>query len=103
MFLVILSDFDLATVNGDPQNGCTLKFASRNLFANKSRSAIDDLESLVYSMSFLAGVPFEPARNHEQFPDGLPEGYVLFENLKKGKKFARSRIMVRIYVSINYR
>lgn len=87
----------MAAVNGVENNGHTLLFASRNFFANKSRSAMDDLESLVYSISFLAGVPLDPGKNHQKFPDVLPEGYVLCENLKKGRKFARSRIMVRIY------
>lgn len=87
----------MAAVNGAQNKGHTLLFASRNFFANKSRSAMDDLESLVYSISFLAGVPLEPGKNHEPFPDVMPEGYVLCENLKRGRKFARSRIMVRVH------
>lgn len=65
---------------------------------------MDDLESLVYSIAFIAGVPMDPSKNREKFPEVMPEGYVLFENLKKGKKFARTKILVRIYlklVSIN--
>lgn len=95
-FLVMLTDFDLAAVNGVQNDGHTPMFASRNLFAKQSRCPMSDLESLVYSISYLAGVPLSLDMNDEI----LPEGYVLFQNLKKGRKFARSHIMVCIHLKL---
>ncbi|XP_031637196.1 tyrosine-protein kinase Lyn-like [Contarinia nasturtii] len=88
-----ISDFNLATINGAQNKGKTLLFASANFFADKSRFAMDDLESLIYSLWYLAGVPLDPNHNHQLLFESLPEGYALFENRKKGKTYAKSKLM----------
>lgn len=92
-------DFDLSTVNGEQNTASTRLFASASFFANQSRFAKDDLESLVYSLWFLAGVPMDRMENPKSFfPPFVPkpQGQTFFENRKKGMKYARSQLMVSI-------
>lgn len=50
-------DFDMATTDGSQHRGNTEKFASSGFFLNNPRHSVDDLESLIFSMWDVAGVP----------------------------------------------
>lgn len=47
----------MATTDGFQHKGHTEKFASSGFFRNQDRYAVDDLESLIFSMWDIAGVP----------------------------------------------
>lgn len=62
------SDFDVATLNDVQNDYGTALYASKNFWHEKDRTAMDDLESLLYTMWSVAGVPVGG-------PDGnYPEG-----------------------------
>lgn len=62
------SDFDASTLNGNQNEYGTALYASKNYWLEKPRTAMDDLESLLYTMWSVAGVPVGG-------PDGnYPEG-----------------------------
>ncbi|XP_031638147.1 casein kinase I-like [Contarinia nasturtii] len=93
---VFVGDFDQSSLNGEKSLGNTPLFASANYFANKTRHPRDDLESLVYTIWFLAGVPMEMIKDEKSPIPAfirISEGRALFENLKKGKTNARQKIM----------
>ncbi|XP_031639386.1 casein kinase I-like [Contarinia nasturtii] len=96
---IFIGDFNLASINGSQKDGGTVQYASANLFAGRNRYAMDDLESLVYSLYSLAGVPLEPCNDgmllFDVF-DFIPEGYMLAKSLERGKKYARAKLMKRI-------
>lgn len=81
-------DFDAATLNGKQTTMSTTMYASSEFYADRKRYEIDDLESLVFSMWYVAGVPIGlPFINGEE-----PEGYVLCECKKMGKAEARMQV-----------
>lgn len=51
-----LTDFDLSTLNDAQNEGHTPMFASKNFYPQKPRTAMGDLESLVYSMWYISDV-----------------------------------------------
>lgn len=51
-------DFDLSTLNETEGEGYTYNYASSNIFAKIDRCAMDDLETLVFSMWHVAGFDF---------------------------------------------
>lgn len=51
-------DFDASTMNGIEGLSWTPKYGSSNKFAHLDRCAMDDLESLIYSMWFVVGIEF---------------------------------------------
>lgn len=55
--LLFESDFDLSTLNGERNWGCTAVFATARYYGNHTRHPMDDLESLVYSIWWISGVP----------------------------------------------
>lgn len=87
----------MASVNGSDDEGGTFKYAASSLFARKKRTAKSDLESLVYSLWSLAGLPEEKCGEDEvlfDMFDFIPEGYTFAQNLMKGKRYAREQFMV---------
>lgn len=81
------SDFDLATLNGQQHKGNSIFFASSNFFAGKNRSSIDDIESLIFSMWYIAGISGESS---------IPEGLVLFECKQNGKAEAKMKVFITL-------
>lgn len=78
-----LIDFDCAALNGEYAEGHTAKYASSTMFISPTpkRCPRDDLESLVYTMWFLAGC------------DSLrSDGYELLESKRRGE--AKMKMMV---------
>lgn len=66
-FFFLRSDFDLATLNCNTWfEGHTPRFASMNFYETKPRYPMDDIESLIYSMWFIAGVPIGQPRNPDE-------------------------------------
>lgn len=91
MFFV--SDFDKAEVNGRRTIDHSKVFASTGFHEGRDRFAQDDLESLVYSMWYIAGIPLGES-NEES------EGRVLLKAIKAGN--AVQRVLVsRYYCLIN--
>lgn len=81
-------DFDQATLNGKQNMGNTAMWASSGYYGGKNRTAVDDLESLTFSMWYVAGVPVGRAFvGNEQ-----PEGFILSELKKTGKAEARMNV-----------
>lgn len=81
-------DFDGASLNGGQSDISTPMYASSEFYAKRNRNAIDDMESLVFSMWYVAGVPVG-----QEFVNGeQPEGYVLCECKKTGKAEARMQV-----------
>lgn len=62
------SDFDLATLNGKQNDYATALYASKNFWQEKNRTAMDDLESLLYTMWSVAGVPV--GGPYGKYPEG---------------------------------
>lgn len=85
-------DFRLAATNGilDP-GGFTKQFASSNVFAKQDRCAMDDMESLLFTIWYVAGVPQD-----RKFYIGprQPEGLVLYNGYRNGK--ANDKMLVYI-------
>lgn len=63
-------------------------WASSGYYGGKVRTSIDDLESLVFSMWYVAGVPV----GQVFVADEQPEGFVLSELKKSGKAEARMHV-----------
>lgn len=78
-------DFDLASFENQQLWGGTKLFASSNWFATprRNRHQIDDLESLIFSIWHVAGVP----------GDGVPEGLVLSECKVNGTAEAKMKVI----------
>lgn len=74
----------MATVNGSPSTGHSEMFASTGYYENRIRNAMDDLESLVFSIWYIAGIPLGISNE--------AEGKVLSREKKAGK--AQERILV---------
>lgn len=88
-------DFNIATLKGKQIQAGTLKFASANffsLFSRKRRYAMDDLESLSYSMCHVAGIPL--GEWTWLFGVGIPEGFLL--SRYTDKKRATIRVLDRL-------
>lgn len=75
----------MATTDGFHHRGHTEKFASIAFFRNEDRFAMDDLESLIYSMWDIAGVPMVGNK---------PYGRTLSEFNKK--QDAEAKVKVRL-------
>lgn len=88
---VIKIDFDLATSNGEQIPGSTAMWASSGYYAKKKRTSMDDLESLVFSMWYVAGVRVGPE----------PEGSVLCECKKRDTAEARMQVSRNISFRMN--
>lgn len=73
--LLLDLDFDMASLNGESNSGCTELFASSRKWENQSRNAMDDLESLVYSIWYIEGI------NSWQ-----PDGFMIFNQTPKQNK-----------------
>ncbi|XP_031631549.1 probable casein kinase I homolog ECU11_1980 [Contarinia nasturtii] len=72
---VFISDFDNAALPGKIHKIATRKFASSGWWAGNNRRAMDDLESLVYTIWYMVGInSFEP------------EGLVMKKKSANGKK-----------------
>lgn len=80
------SDFDSASFDDKQHRGFTARFASSNFFAKKPRHQIDDLESLVFSIWYIAGVLGGPKP--------VPEGFVLSKCKKNGTAEAKMRVII---------
>lgn len=81
-------DFDLSALKGreDDDSFATELFASSNYFQNEDRHPMDDIQSLVFSMWYVAGIPMSRSPNEE------PEGSILSDCIENGE--AKSRMMV---------
>lgn len=78
-------DFGIATLHGAQNFLFTPRFASSGVHMRPiARYPIDDLESLVYTIWYIAGVPMVSS--------GEYEGFGLFQSYKDGT--AKSRLMV---------
>lgn len=75
-------DFDMASVDGEEGKGFTLPFASSNLFDNKTRTAIDDIQSLIFSMWYIADM------------EGTTHGLDLSQMMEKDRKKAKKELIV---------
>ncbi|XP_031631368.1 uncharacterized protein LOC116345816 [Contarinia nasturtii] len=94
---VFVGDFDLATLNGKQGKGGTLKYASAHKFNNQSRTAMDDLESLIYTFfhmeSIFVDMPFgyivsnQTAKENEAFILEQCEHFQNFPITQKACKF----------------
>lgn len=80
-------DFDMATTDGSQHRGNTDKFASSGFFRNQDRYAMDDLESLIFSMWDIAGVPLVGNK---------PYGRTLSEYTKKQDAEAKVKVCQEI-------
>lgn len=78
----------MATVNGSKCTGHSEMFASTGYYENRIRNAMDDLESLVFSIWYIAGIPLGISNEHIQ----EAEGKVLSREKKAGK--AKERVLV---------
>lgn len=78
----------MATVNGNPSTDHSEMFASTGYYENRVRHAMDDLESLVFSMWYIAGIPLGISNEHTQ----EAEGKVLSTEKKAGK--GKERVLV---------
>lgn len=78
-------DFDVSTLNGKAFWCYSSMFSSSSKYALKTRFAIDDLESLVYTMWYVAGFPMDPKK---------PEGSNLADFKNKGDAEAKAEMMV---------
>lgn len=66
-------------------------FASANYFANRNRTAMDDVESLLYTMWSVSGVPMGG-------PSGkYPEGKALLQSLNDGTQEAWMLVRSEIF------
>lgn len=88
-------DFDLSTLNGTQNEGHTTLFASSNFYLEKDRMPMDDLESLVYSIWYIADVPMV-----RDWADEKTEGVLLS---KCNKRQANARILVGLDASVAMR
>lgn len=75
----------MATLNGKQNFGITEMFGSSGFFRRQDRYAIDDLESLVFSIWNVAGVPMDPS--------GKPDGLILAECTK----IEDAELFVKVY------
>lgn len=80
----------MATLNGGQNWGHTKMFASTAFHANRDRYPIDDLESLVFSMWYIAGIPLGTSNTLEE----EVEGKILMKMKNAGK--GRDRVLVSI-------
>lgn len=78
-------DFDVSSLNGAAFWCYSQLFASSSKFEFKVRYAMDDLESLVYTMWYVAGFPMDPKK---------PEGSNLADFKKRGDAEAKAEMMV---------
>lgn len=84
--MIFLIDFDLATIKKQQTKGFTPLFASSNFYAERNRTAMDDLQSLVFTIWYVSGMPIDPSYD--------PEGMVLLGCEEKGLIEAKSKILV---------
>lgn len=88
--LFLKSDFDLASLERIcTHQDHTPRFASANFYEGKPRYPMDDLESLIYSMWYIAGVP--AGRPYMPFNEKAL-GLLLSEHKKNG----RPELLVRV-------
>lgn len=85
------SDFDAAALNGETRFQGTRMFASSTTFDQRVeavgiRQPMDDLESLIYTIWYVDGVPMGRA-----FGRDFPEGYALLKSKKAGQAESRMR------------
>lgn len=97
--LFLKPDFNAATINGEQSNYATLEFASANFykfifqpFSDCKRYAMDDLESLSYSMWHVSGIPVGMWK--WLFGVGIPEGCLLSRYGNKMK--AVNRVLAKL-------
>lgn len=88
-------DFDLSTLNGEQNWGHTPTFASIGYYQIQDRHEMDDLESLIFSIWYIAGVPMCRSDDY-----GNPEGYVLYKCLENGNEQAESKMRVCNLINI---
>lgn len=99
MFYVLEIDFNLSA-EGDGEcdrGGCTLWFASSGLYSCRKRTPMDDLESLVFSLWFAAGIERDKVALFSD--ERTPEGQTLAICKKKGT--AKSKMIVRYEMKKN--
>lgn len=99
-------DFNLATpLNYSGSTGCTPIFAPSNFYLNKTRTPVDDLESLVFSMWDLVNIPMDCVNiytelkgkkysNRSRETRFKPEGEALAECKQKGIEEAQAKMVV---------
>lgn len=79
-------DFDQANLNDEQRGGHTPMFASSNWYGLQNRYPMDDLQSLVFSIWYVADIPMSRSSNEQA------EGSILLDNLLEGT--AKSKMMV---------
>lgn len=84
------ADFDLASFNGMDSEGFNYIFASSQFWLKSPRTIKSDLESLIYSIWFIANVPM--SRSYQE----NPEGYIL---CLLDRKQAESRMLVITHIN----
>lgn len=96
-------DFDISTIGAERTKHATAMFGSMNYFKNPDdphRTAMDDLESLVYSMWFIAGVERDRYEGKSgQLDARTPEGLSLFASIKKEGPAAKFVVSNLIFFS----
>lgn len=90
---VFLADFDLSTLIDMQNEGHTPMFASKNFYIEKARSPMDDLESLTYTMWYIADVPMVRDWESKEF-----EGFLLSKCNKK-QAIARMQVSCKLIYS----
>lgn len=72
MWIILKTDFNVATANGASGQGHSAWFASSKFYLNQTRHPMDDLESLVFSLWYVAGVQWDkPSLLSLRRPEGL--------------------------------
>lgn len=89
LVLFLDSDFDEAAIDGSNRSlGYSNMFASTGFYENRHQYPMDDLESLVFSIWYIASVPLGITNETVK----QPEGQVFMKVKKAGK--ARERVLV---------
>lgn len=87
------SDFDKAALNGKRTIDHSKVFASSGFYEGRDRYALDDMESLIFSMWYIAGIPLgEKNENVKQ-----SEGRVLLKAFQAGKGTERVLVSLILY------
>lgn len=98
LLFFLFKNIDFNVASKDHQNydagHCSFPFASSGLYSQKIRTPMDDLESLVFSLWFVAGIEWD---KHILLPmERTPEGKTLAECKKNGNAKAKMIVSYKI-------
>lgn len=90
------SDFDYATLDWRQTIGHSPIFATRNFYTESNRYPMDDIESLIYSMWYITGVPM--VRTLEN--DAESEGCMLSRCISRASVLEQMKVCVLHEINI---